>query len=409
MPDLLSTQQQHARRLLALPNVVGVKVGTKITHGVDSGLPCVVVKVRRKVPISALATEHIVPTDLDGALTDVVEEGEIRLLVTDAPAVSPHQQLARPLVGGVSISRGLFGGTGTLGLPMVFRDGRDLVGLSNCHVAASFWLDPNPMPWWGEPYAVKAGAPLYQPGLVDGGGPPAEAIANLADWPAKLLEPGNLLPDAAIFSYPDGLSVRPEILGIGACTGFKAPESGQAVRTSGRTSGNANGQVTALGVTIKVSVSAGVAPLEMIVEDAVELTPLMQPGDSGTAIFVGREAVALGFAGSTMHSYAYAMPRVAATWGLTVTPTNGRVPVQLALASLLSPRRVLDACWAFDAAQQRFRLFNPDPAVPAAVNDLRELVGGEAYWLHLTDAATLDYTSLRKALSKGWNLVGACW
>ncbi|MEK6621595.1 MAG: hypothetical protein AABZ13_03860, partial [Planctomycetota bacterium] len=63
-------------------------------------------------------------------------------------------QLTRPLVGGLSISRGLFGGTGTLGLPMLFRNGQDLVGLSNCHVAASFWNDPNPVPWWGEPYRV---------------------------------------------------------------------------------------------------------------------------------------------------------------------------------------------------------------------------------------------------------------
>lgn len=409
MADLLATQQRHTRRLLDLPNVVGVKVGTKRTHGVDTGIPCIVVMVRRKVAISALATDHVVPPNLDGATTDVVEEGEIRLLVTNAPPVLTQRLLTRPLVGGVSISRGLFGGTGSLGFPMLFRDGKDLVGLSNAHVCASFWNDPSPVPWWGQPYVVKVGASLFQPGVADDGGPPAQPIGSLIDWPAGLLDPGNLQPDAAIFGYADPLGVRPDILGIGACSGFLAPQVGQTVRSSGRTSGNADGQVTALGATIKVTVSAGPTPLEMVAEDVVELSPLMQPGDSGTGIFAGTQAVALGFAGSSQHSYAYAMARIAATWGLTLAPTNGRAPAQLVLASLLSPRRVLEACWGFDAGRQTFQLFNPDTAVPAAVSDLKELVAGEAYWLNLSDAAVLEYLGLRKALAKGWNLVGACW
>lgn len=62
--------------LLALPGVVGVDVGRKIVDGVKTEIVAIRVYVEQKAPASgprALAREELVPVEIEGVPTDVVE------------------------------------------------------------------------------------------------------------------------------------------------------------------------------------------------------------------------------------------------------------------------------------------------------------------------------------------------
>jgi hypothetical protein len=68
--------------LLAKKNVVSVGRGIKRVNGKSTGRPCIVVGVRRKIPLSDLNVSDVVPQTVGnpGEETDVVEIGDIKLL-----------------------------------------------------------------------------------------------------------------------------------------------------------------------------------------------------------------------------------------------------------------------------------------------------------------------------------------
>ena len=70
MPSLSEARQRHESRLLALPNVVGVSAETTERGDV------LIVLVSRKVPSSQLAPEEVIPQQIEGFPTEVVEIGE---------------------------------------------------------------------------------------------------------------------------------------------------------------------------------------------------------------------------------------------------------------------------------------------------------------------------------------------
>jgi hypothetical protein len=59
--------------LLARDNVLNVALGNKITKGVDTGVPAIVVYVSKKLPAGQLAAGHLIPPALENVPTDVVE------------------------------------------------------------------------------------------------------------------------------------------------------------------------------------------------------------------------------------------------------------------------------------------------------------------------------------------------
>jgi hypothetical protein len=69
LTTLREVRQHHEPALLALPNVVGVSDET-----VD-GRDVILVLVSRKVPVEQLAPGEVVPEELEGFPTDVVEIG----------------------------------------------------------------------------------------------------------------------------------------------------------------------------------------------------------------------------------------------------------------------------------------------------------------------------------------------
>jgi len=77
-------KQQHEASLLQLDGVVGVGIGLKLKAGQSTGQVAIVVNVRRKLSLVALAPPEVIPPELDGIPVDVVETGIFK--ATDRPA-----------------------------------------------------------------------------------------------------------------------------------------------------------------------------------------------------------------------------------------------------------------------------------------------------------------------------------
>lgn len=71
-----------AKELLAKPGVVSVGRGYKKIDGVSTGEPCIIVGVKKKLPLSALKSKDVIPQKVGSSqeITDVVELGDIKLL-----------------------------------------------------------------------------------------------------------------------------------------------------------------------------------------------------------------------------------------------------------------------------------------------------------------------------------------
>jgi hypothetical protein len=152
-------QAVHQDRLLQKQNVVGVAVGYKDAKGAKTDEVAVVVLVAEKKPIAALSAEDLVPPELDGMRTDVVEVGYLR-------AQQTARDRYRPIIpSGVSV--GHYKVTaGTLGTIVKDRTTGDLYLLSNNHVFANS-------------NDALVNDPILQPGPIDGGQNPGDVVAKL--------------------------------------------------------------------------------------------------------------------------------------------------------------------------------------------------------------------------------------
>ncbi|MHA1379636.1 MAG: hypothetical protein ACTSRG_14780 [Candidatus Helarchaeota archaeon] len=59
-------------KILKLPNVIQVSVGTKEVKGEDTGEPCYAVLVKKKVKKEKLDPKDIIPPEIEGFKTDVI-------------------------------------------------------------------------------------------------------------------------------------------------------------------------------------------------------------------------------------------------------------------------------------------------------------------------------------------------
>ncbi|MBO9362890.1 MAG: hypothetical protein J7452_11895 [Thermoflexus sp.] len=71
-------KQRREAELLRKPNVVAVGIGYRQRGGRPSDELCLVVSVRRKVPLEGLAPEDRIPPEIDGIPVDVQEVGALR-------------------------------------------------------------------------------------------------------------------------------------------------------------------------------------------------------------------------------------------------------------------------------------------------------------------------------------------
>ena len=74
--EIEHVRRDHEQELMALPNVVGVAIGER------AGRPVIKVLVTRKLPLSELRPEEVVPEAIDGWESDVEEVGVVTAGVT---------------------------------------------------------------------------------------------------------------------------------------------------------------------------------------------------------------------------------------------------------------------------------------------------------------------------------------
>jgi hypothetical protein len=127
--DRISAVKKGAEgRLLAIPGVHGVGLGAKYVGGQRTREPAIMVFLEKKKPAAQLLPHEVIPTEIDGVKTDVMESARPRLHLDDARY--------RPLVGGVQIwGGGSVGGGGTLGcIARIEGPVPRIVGITNRHV-----------------------------------------------------------------------------------------------------------------------------------------------------------------------------------------------------------------------------------------------------------------------------------
>ena len=314
---------RHKESILAKPNVLGVGTGYKKQKGKQLGDLCVVAMVSQKIPRAGLDPLDLVPVEVEGISTDVIQVGFLR-------AHQARTDRWRPALGGVSLGHYMIT-AGTLGVVVRDRKTNDRLILSNNHVLA-------------HNNQGQHGDPVLQPGAVDGGreekdtfaalerfypinfslGPvecrTAEAYANFGNWMAKILGSKHRVQafwsdpqatnqvDAAVARPLDEMEVLDEILEIGAISGVLPAMLGMRVRKSGRTTGLTTGQIMVLDATVNIDYGGQSARFEK----QIVTTAMSQPGDSGSLLVAAEslQAVGLLFAGSdqvTLHNPIHAV------------------------------------------------------------------------------------------------------
>ncbi len=159
----IDTKNKKTNEFMAKRNVVGVGVGYKNKLGENTGDPSVVVLVQQKKPAAALTEEDMIPSEVNGTKTDVVEIGVLR-----AQGLNPKAEFRPVIQPGISLAHYMVG-AGTFGA--VVRDnatGEKLI-LSNNHVLANS-------------NDAQAGDSILQPSSMDGGMIPSDVVANLLSF-----------------------------------------------------------------------------------------------------------------------------------------------------------------------------------------------------------------------------------
>ncbi|MEM9954887.1 MAG: hypothetical protein AAF846_24990 [Chloroflexota bacterium] len=157
--QFLEAQRQFQRELLAKTGVVGVGIGYKNADQGESDELSVVAMVEEKRPIAGIRAQDLVPPQLDGIRTDVIEVGTIR-----AQNTTSRSRWRPTIPAGVSI--GHFQITaGTYGALVYDANGTAYI-LSNNHVIANS-------------NDALINDAIIQPGATDGGVQGSDTVAVL--------------------------------------------------------------------------------------------------------------------------------------------------------------------------------------------------------------------------------------
>lgn len=313
MKNIYQVLQKNRKKILDMDNVVGVGIGYKEKGGRTTGEESVVVFVKKKIKKGDLRSHEVIPEKIENTKTDVIEIGEMRLLL--------NTQRYRPVRPGCSIGHFAIS-AGTLGA--IVRDKRtgERLLLSNNHVLANVTN--------GRDGRARQGDAILQPGAYDGGKLDKDTVAYLyrfapiskimteSDCPVavaavstvntvfKMVKPSysmklmktsnqNNIVDAAVAKLAQ-VEVNEEILEIGMVRGTADPKLGEKVKKNGRTTGYTEGTIKAVDVTMKVALGEDSYAVftEQILSDIKSA-----PGDSGSLILdSNNRAVGLLFAGS---------------------------------------------------------------------------------------------------------------
>lgn len=304
MSQCQKIQEAHTTQLLKKKGVMGTAVGEKWVDGVPTGQEAVLVFVQKKFTdrgvIRKYSPQDLIPADLDGMPTDVIEVGHIK-------KQAGYKSKVRPIRPGYSVGHGKIT-AGTIGGIFRDRDG-DPVILSNNHVLAN-------------ENKSRTGDPIYQPGPLDSRGAKS-SIATLKKF-VRLSRSGNV-QDSAIAKIHsklvrDGLvsDIYPTI--NSRLTGFANAKVGTQVQKCGRTTGYTTGRIMGVNASFSIAYDFGTAKFNK----CIVLSAMSKGGDSGSIIQdMNEKAVALLFAGSPRVTIANPMILVRNQYGLKLWTTNG--------------------------------------------------------------------------------------
>jgi hypothetical protein len=311
--EFLSTRR-GARRLLQRiathprDNVVGVGVGSKLVRKRLTGRPSIRLYVAKKIDRTLLQPDHLLPAELDGVETDVIEVGRLHAQV---PTARRRQRPVRP---GCSIGFRLEPPhddllmAGTLGA-VVVRGAKRFI-LSNNHVLAN----ENGLP---------IGTVIYQPGLLDHGDPSADAVARLAQFaPLSASAPNRV--DCAIAEIIDSERTSTRLVSskIGKLSGPQpiAAVEAMSVLKVGRGSGFTTGNVFDVSASLALQYELG----ELTFADQILIrgapAAFSEYGDSGALVIdaATRRAVGLLIGGNGEFSIANHLDDVLTELGVTL-------------------------------------------------------------------------------------------
>ncbi len=283
--SLAASPKGHAkslRRIIATKNIVAVGISEKISQRKRSGKLALTFYVERKVPLSRLKADMMIPPTVPEALsgpqaipTDVIVLGKIRpeVNVTRSP-VQPGNS-----IGHVKIT------AGTLGA--IVKRGKEHYLLSNSHVLALSGT-------------AKKGDSVIYPGDADGGKMPADLVANLSAF--KKFTPGGAFVNRVDCALAKPVAGRrtdlvAQIKGLTIPKGTMEPVRGMKVVKVGRTTGKTVGEVRDVHFRFTLDYDeAG----EVGFLDQVLCSRYTKPGDSGALVLEQKSgrAVGLHFAGA---------------------------------------------------------------------------------------------------------------
>lgn len=138
--EALAIKTRVAPQLLALPGVTAVGLGSKETGGRPTGELALKVFVTVKRPADQVAAAELIPGEIDGLRTDVIQSGQRHLVADPVGAIVSEyrdETRSRPLTGGRRIRREDSNGAGTMGCFLVDpAHPGTAYGLTNFHVMA---------------------------------------------------------------------------------------------------------------------------------------------------------------------------------------------------------------------------------------------------------------------------------
>lgn len=289
-----------------LPNVLGVAEGIKWRNGEPTGEPALLVLVAAKVSQEQLSASDVVPGQVSGMQTDVLEVGPV-FAGGGAIAEAGIQSLAkrvRPAMGGYSVGhKDITAGTMATCVYDILPGGSTNPPAHGVGIPNRFYILSNNHVLANSNSATLGDAVL-QPGPFDGGTNPADRIASLSRFvpitmnpPTPLALHNNLVDCAVAEGDFDALSR--EVYWSGYVRGWRRKADvtvGTLVKKTGRTTHFTTGRITAVNATIDVNFGGGrVARFR----DQIVTTNMSAGGDSGSLVLtMDNVAVGLLFAGS---------------------------------------------------------------------------------------------------------------
>jgi hypothetical protein len=290
-----------------LTNVIGLAEGIKWKNGEPTGEPALVVLVTSKIAQDQLTAKDMVPAQLSGMQTDVLDVGYVFAGGEGTAQDADVQTLAkriRPVQGGYSVGhKNITAGTIATCVYDILPGGSTNPPVHGIGIPAKYYILSNNHVL-ANSNAGSIGDAVLQPGPFDGGTDPADRIATLARFVPITMNPPvplalhNNLVDCAI-AEGQFHDLNREVYWNGYIRGWRRKSNvtvGTLVKKTGRTTNFTTGRITAVNATIDVNYGGGkVARLK----DQIVTTNMSAGGDSGSLVLtLDNLAVGLLFAGS---------------------------------------------------------------------------------------------------------------